>query len=86
MRYHHGRHRMVEVEVAARHAVDVGHRDLLDSHQVVIGRVQSVQRDRIGPDLGRSGDRILLELRLAALLQLGGLDQFGRHPVAGDFL
>ena len=51
-RYHHGRDRMVEVEVAARHAVDVGHGYLFDSCQIVIGRLQSVQRDRVGPDLG----------------------------------
>src|ERR1700683_2617085 len=78
-RDHHGRHGVVEIQVLARDAIYVGHSDFLDSRQVVVGRVQAVQRNGIGPDGRRTGDRILLELGFAALVQFGGLDELGRY-------
>ena len=75
---------MIEIEVLARDAVHVRDRHLLDARQVVVGRLEPVERERIRPHRGELGDGVALQLRSAALLELGRLDQLGRHTVACD--
>ena len=60
-----------EIEVLACHAVDVRRRHPLDARQILIRRVQAVERDRVRPDRGEFRNRIALELVGGALLQLG---------------
>ena len=43
LRHHHTRYRMIQIEILARHAVDVRDSDFLDAREVVIGRLQAVQ-------------------------------------------
>ena len=74
---------MIQVQVFARDPVHVRERHLLDPHQIIVGRLQSVERNRVRPDRSQSCDRGLLELGGAALLGLGGLDQISRHTLMG---
>ena len=75
---------VIEVQILARDPVDVRDRDLLDARQILIGRAQPVQRERLRPHRGEFGDVVALELRRAALLQLGRRDEFRRDAFTRD--
>ena len=75
---------VIEVEILARHPVHVRDRDLLDARQILVRRAQPVQRQRLRPHRGELGDVVALELRRAAFLELGRLDEFRRDALARD--
>ena len=75
---------VIEVEILARHPVDVRDRDPLDARQILIRRIEPVLRQRLRPHCGEFGDVVALELRRAALLQLGRLDELRRDACARD--
>ena len=67
-----------------RDAIDIRDGDFLDSRQVRFGRLEAVQRQRVGPDRGQPRDGVFLEFGLPPFLHLGRGDQLGRHTVTGD--
>jgi hypothetical protein len=80
-RQHDAGHRVIQIQVLARDAVDVLDRHALDALEVLIGGSQAVERERIGPDRGELRDGVALQLRGAALLKLRGLHQLRRNPL-----
>src|ERR1700751_628960 len=75
---------VVEIEVLPRDTVDVLAGDALDALEILVGRGQAKERERIRPDRGEFRDRVALKLRRGALLEPRGLDQLGRHSLARD--
>ena len=75
---------VIEVQVAARDAVDVRGRHPLDTLEILVRRGEAVERERLGPHRGELGDVVALKLCGAALLELRRLDELRRHPFAGD--
>ena len=81
LRRHHRDDGVIEIEIFARDAVDVGDGDLFDAPQIFVRRVKAVERHGIGPDRGQILDGVLLEFGRALFLNLGGGDKIGGHAL-----